>query len=273
MRLRSTKKLIFRLVCALVLPALSVPAGAAAQPAWSEALPQDPRLAADVGWLEIGQEKAMYLYKPSAGAVDRGTAVLLHDLRAHADWPQIVRPLRENLPRQGWATLSLQLPPIGDTVEPQAYYQAVAARISAALALASKQSDQPLMLIGAGTGANAALWYLANNPKNPVRGLVAVSLRPMPEQATPDPKTLFAAMDKPVLEVFAERDHPSVLAGIANRESLAARRPPQPADRRPKTAPALYRQILMEGADADYAGQAEVLTKRIRGWMQLHVDR
>ena len=245
-------------------------AATAAPPSWSETLQADARLAKDLAWLDVGQEKVLYLYRPGASAVQRGTVVMLHDLLDHADWPGVVQPLRNQLPEHGWATLSLQLPPATGPLKTETYLQEVGARIVAAVALASEKSDRPVMLLGVGTGASAAAWFLSNTPKSPVRGLIAVSPRPLPEQSQAELKTLMAAAPIPVLEVFAERDHPNVLEGVEDRKTLAAARPATTSAARDRPAP--YRQTVIEGAEADYAGQADVLTKRIRGWMRLHTD-
>lgn len=249
---------------------LVVIARAEAPPAWSEVLAEDTRLKADVGWLEVGSAKTLYLYKPATGAPSRGTVILLHDLNGHADWPQVIRPLRELLPEHGWATFSLQLPGAVADGDPQAYFSAVADRITTAAQSIAKQSDQPILLLGVGTGASAGAWYLKNVPKNQLWGMVAISLRPLPQQTDQAVLEDLANLEKPVLEVYAEGDHPRVLEGVAQRRRLAARpSAASPADRRPPK----YRQMLVEGSDADYAGQADVLTKRIRGWMQSQLDR
>lgn len=245
----------------------------AAPGSWSDALQKDPRLAAEVGWLETPQGKVLYLYRPNAARIARGAVILLHDLQTHADWPQVIRPLRENLPKHGWATLSLQLPPFDASAQPETYYQSVATRLTAALAFLGQQKDGPLMLIGTGTGASAGMWFLANDPKSAVAGMVALSLRPLPGQSPADSRALVAAVNQPVLEIFAQRDLPSVLAGIENRAPLAARqRPTSPAEGGDRP-PARYRQLEVDGADAEYTDQADVLIKRIRGWMRLHIDR
>lgn len=268
-------KSLFRIALLLLGVALSAPllrpAAAAAVP-WSQTLANDARLKNDVGWLDVGQEKVLYLHKPAAGAVQRGTVILLHDRQAHADWPQVIRPLRELLPEHGWATLSLQLPPPAAIDQTAQYESAVGARITAAANWIAQGGDKPIVLLGVGTGATTGAWYLNNTPKNSIWGLVAVSARPLPPQSLQDTGALLGAVDKPVLDVFAERDHPRVLAGAEQRRPLAAQKPAG-TGRESGKRPARYRQMLIEGADADYAGQAEALTKRIRGWMQSQFDR
>lgn len=266
----NTNPLLNRVVALLALAFASQPVGAAPQD-WTQALIDDPRLGSQVRWLESGDDKILYLYRPNQAPAERGTVILLHDLRHHADWPQVIGPLREQLPGHGWNTWSLQLPPPAEGAEPDAYLEAVDTRIAAALKAVTDQSDQPVILLGAGTGASAALGYLSRNPNTPVRGLAAVSLRPLPGQSLDEIHTLMTNVEPPLLEVYAERDHRHVLRGIEQRQRLAARPPSNTGSARDQ--PARYRQIVMEGADADYSAQTEALTKRIRGWMRAHTDR
>lgn len=186
--------------------------------------------------------------------------VLLHGLRSHADWPEVTRPLRQKFPSRGWATLSLQLPDPATAATPEASDKAGAARIPAALTFLRQRSDAPIVLIGNGTGAQLGLWFLASEHGPEVAGMVAVSLRPLPGEAIDDSTRLVSAVEQPMLEVFAERQAliPSPRVQSFERKSSAPRR---------------YRQIDIDGADPDYTLQAEVLVKRIRGWMPQRIDR
>ncbi len=239
---------------------------------WAEPLQKDPRLTADLKWLDTPQGKAMMLYRPGAGRIHRGAVVLLHGLQAHADWPQVIRPLREELPRHGWTTLSVQLPPFDPAAGTEAYFKDVATRIVAALAMVGQQKAGPVALLGSGTGATAGMWYLAKNPKAPISAMIAISMQPLPGQSRQDSRSLVDAVTAPVLDIYAQRDLPAVLAGIDDRAVLAAHAR-SAATGAADEPPPRYRQLEVDGADADYAGQADVLIKRIRGWMRLQLHR
>lgn len=265
MHIQTAAKWCFTLA---LLTTLSPAPWAAATSAWTEVLKNDARLAPQVRWLEVGTDRSLYLYRPSEAAEARGTLVLMHDLHGHADWPRIIGPLRQRLPEHAWSTWSLQLPAPAGGDDAEGYRKETGARLTAALSAIAEQNDLPIFLLGAGTGASAALGYVTQNPDNPVRGVVAVSLRPLPGQTDADVRAMLQQVAVPVLEVFAERDLPDVLRGVHERQPLARAGKPK-AD----APPARYRQMLMEGADADYNGQTDVLTKRIRGWLRLHADR
>ncbi len=239
---------------------------------WTEALQKDPRLTADLRWLDTPQGKTMMLYRPGAVRKHRGAVILLHGLQAHADWPQVIRPLREELPRHGWTTLSVQLPAFDPSAAPETYFKDVATRISAALIMIGQRKAGPVALLGSGTGATAGMWYLAKNPKAPVSAIIAISMQPLPGQSRQDSRSLVEAVTPPVLDIYAQRDLPPVLAGIDDRAVLAAHARSAATGAADQPTPR-YRQLEVDSADADYSDQADVLIKRIRGWMRLHLHR
>lgn len=67
-------------------------------------------------WLDVNYpdipdaRKVLAIASPSLIADKKGAVLLLHDTEQHADWPEVIRPLRKNLPKAGWFTLSVNLP-------------------------------------------------------------------------------------------------------------------------------------------------------------------
>ena len=70
----------------------------------------------EIVWLEVSYpdstqaQKTLAIAHPSLIAEEQGAILLIHDKEQHADWPQIIRPLRKILPEAGWFTLSVSLP-------------------------------------------------------------------------------------------------------------------------------------------------------------------
>lgn len=70
----------------------------------------------EIEWLEVSYpessepQKTLAIAHPSLIAEEQGAILLIHDKEQHADWPQIIRPLRQTLPESGWYTLSVSLP-------------------------------------------------------------------------------------------------------------------------------------------------------------------
>ena len=60
--------------------------------------------------LRAGDESFLALLRPSISAKARGILILVPGDGESADWPNVVAPLRNDLPNYGWDTLSLSLP-------------------------------------------------------------------------------------------------------------------------------------------------------------------
>lgn len=59
----------------------------------------------------VTEETRFYgLFLQETTGVPQGGVLILHDNGQHGHWPQLVAPLRESLPGNGWATLSIELP-------------------------------------------------------------------------------------------------------------------------------------------------------------------
>lgn len=70
----------------------------------------------EIVWLEASYPereekfKVLALQQPPRAPQAQGAVLLLHDLEQHADWPYLIRPLRQSLPEDGWYTLAVNLP-------------------------------------------------------------------------------------------------------------------------------------------------------------------
>ena len=65
----------------------------------------------DVSYPDIAEtRKVLAIAHPPLISDKQGAILFLHDKEQHADWPEVIHPLRMNLPKNGWYTLSLSLP-------------------------------------------------------------------------------------------------------------------------------------------------------------------
>lgn len=70
----------------------------------------------EIVWLDVNYpekneaRKVLAIAHPPLIPDKQGAILLLHDKEQHADWPEVIHPLRMNLPKSGWYTLSLSLP-------------------------------------------------------------------------------------------------------------------------------------------------------------------
>ena len=60
--------------------------------------------------LSDGHKEFLALWKPANASQAAGVVILVPGKGEHADWPKTIAPLRQRLPDNSWATLSLSLP-------------------------------------------------------------------------------------------------------------------------------------------------------------------
>ena len=70
----------------------------------------DKAEASDFFWLGSTDSSFIAIFNRHKGEEEKCAAIILHSVGGHADWPEVVSPLRNMLPEFGWATLSIQLP-------------------------------------------------------------------------------------------------------------------------------------------------------------------
>lgn len=61
------------------------------------------------------------LYAEPTTEQQKGGVILLHGIGVHPAWPDVIEPLRMELPEYGWHTLSLQMPILGNEAENKDY--------------------------------------------------------------------------------------------------------------------------------------------------------
>ncbi len=237
----------------------------------------------EIVWLTSDSKtKTLALYKEASGAKKLGAAIILSDLGHHPDWPIIIKPLRQNLARHGWQTLSVHMPqakPESSSAELESLYQTVKTRVKLALNHMTK-NQQNLVVIAHGHTANIVIRHLAENldDQQKVSAFVGISLFDSPWIQT---SQHLEKIPIPILDVFAEYDTLSTLKSAPIR--LAATRrliapyattsslnysPKAQALAKKKTGRLNYRQTIIHGAYAGFSHRQAALVKTIRGWLQ-----
>lgn len=214
----------------------------------------------DVVWLRPGKTEFLSLYRDYVTDQPQGAVILLHGMGGHADWPEVIRPLRMSLPELGWATLSLQMPVLSPTDSISDYGKTLdegLGRIRAALQQLRDWRYLNIIVIGHSFGAATAAHALAGKGLDEVKAFVGISMQAQPF-LNPRLKLLkdLGALSIPVLDIYASRDLPEVLREVDDRR-LAAR----------KNGNQAYKQHMLDGADHYFTGFDDVLLKRIQGWL------
>jgi predicted alpha/beta-fold hydrolase len=211
-------------------------------------------------WLEAGGEKFLALLTDNSNRKVRGAVIILHSMGGHADWPQMISPLRTKLPEYGWTSLSIQLPVIAPENQIEDYgktLEQATARIKVAVDLLFERKYFNIVAIGHSFGAASLLTYLGKQEKQKIIAMVAIGLQ---DYAFVKPSMdLLGLIEKsklPVLDIYGSRDFKKVIDQAADRR-LAAK----------KGNNLQYSQMEVEGADHYFNKLDDMLIKRIRGWL------
>jgi len=224
---------------------------------WAEQL-QDQLVIGEPLRLTTGQQDFFALYTPAVGKLQRGGVILLHGLGAHPDWPDVISPLRKDLPEAGWSTLSIQLPirpNEADFTDYPPLFPAASVRISAAIRYLQKQGVRNIVLVGHSLGAAMGAYFLAQKAPDSeaVRAFVGIGMGHAPGTVAHTPDTL-AKITVPVLDLYGTQD----LRGVLGSTKARAASQVNNAD---------YRQLAITGADHFFRGLEAALVKRVSSWL------
>ncbi|MFO7604478.1 MAG: alpha/beta fold hydrolase [Gammaproteobacteria bacterium] len=218
-------------------------------------------------WLEAGEQKFLGIYTPARGPYTKGAVILLHGGGAHPDWPQVIQPLRTQLPDTGWATLALQMPVLHSGASNAAYvplFKEVPARIEAGLTFLSQQGVSNVILLGHSLGSNMASDYLARNRDPRVKGFVGIGMvgNPQPdEHQVLDNVAALLRMKVPVLDVYGSQTVPEILQSV-DRRAFAVY----------QTGNDHSRQIEISGANHFFQGYEAELLQSVASWITMLVN-
>lgn len=219
-------------------------------------------MAGGLHWLEAGGTKTFAIFTATTAPTPQGGVILLHDVGAHGDSAQLIAPLRRQLGQYGWACLSVHVPLLHEQrVVPAAELsKQIEEVLSAASQWLAQKNIKLVVVVAHGASATLAATALSANAGG-VRALVALS--PSVPKSSDAPLSVTAAyktLTLPLLDAYGERDYPLVVQEAAVR--AAAKRSASSA------VEAAFRQMAIPGADHDYRGQEDLLTRRIVGWLR-----
>jgi len=216
--------------------------------------------------LPSGDQEFLAIYTKTHAKNSRGGIILLHDLGTHADWPDIIAPLRSELPAKAWNTLSLQLPILPDSTLPKKMDQVfteIYTRINSAINFYVEKGIYNLVLIGHSFGAVAGIKYLEDKAgrRKEIIAFVGISMYsevyPINAQKEQPPPALPSInLNIPVLDIYGSLDFEKVLKS-AKLRALAAK----------KNQATNFSQVILTGADHHFTGLSHNLINRVGTWL------
>lgn len=226
---------------------------------WSEQI-TDSLMVGESTELEAGGNKFLGIYTEATAGRGARAIIIMHGMGVHPDWPDVINPLRSELPEHYWSTLSIQMPVLANDAPLKDYlplFDEVGARIDAAIAYLKKQGHTKIALLGHSLGATMGASYLAASGAGDIIGFVAIGLSVVDFDKKMDAALALEKITIPVLDLYGSRDLDGVLNTLQQR-SRAAR----------KAGNKYYRQTAIEGADHFFSGSEDILVTTVYGWLK-----
>jgi len=210
-------------------------------------------------WIPLEEHPFLGLYRKSTRPGLPRVALILHSMGAHADWPDVIAPLRTHLPAQGWATLSIQLPVLAPQISQSDYgasFSQSARRIRASIKYLQDQGYANIVVLGYSFGATTAINYLMTDQTD-FRAFAGISMQEFP--FLDPPFRLVGQLDNiklPVLDIYGSQDYSDVLRSVDDRRLAAS-----------KGGNSAYQQQIIKDADHYFTGKQGELVDRIVKWL------
>jgi len=201
------------------------------------------------------------LYAEATTDTTRGAVILLHGGGIHPDWEQVIKPLRTQLPDEGWSTLSIQLPVLANTATEEDYaplFKQVPARIQASIEYLNKQNIRNIVLIGHSLGASMASDYLSKNNVQRIKAFVGIGMKGLPRNDYPmlDNVNAMLQIRQPILDIYGSETIKPILKSVDRRAFAMSQGNNQQS-----------RQVKVIGADHFFEGHETQLTSEISSFM------
>ena len=126
---------------------------------------EDGLMDGDIVLLSANNHEFISIYTPSETETKK-TAIFVHGLGVHPDWPQVIQPLRVALTESGFNTLSIQMPVLPNGIDGDSYaplFQDSGVRIKVAIDYIKDQGLIVDAIIAHSLGSKMSVNYLAKN--------------------------------------------------------------------------------------------------------------
>ena len=186
---------------------------------------------------------------PSPQAQARAGVIVVHGMGVHPDW-NLINALRSQLPEQGYATLSVQMPVLAADAKAESYpllFPEAAERLHAAIAFLRGKGHGKIAIVSHSMGARMANHFLAGGGAGEIDAWVAVGIS---SGVYLQPETFKA----PVLDIYGAKDFPVVLQNAAKRTDAVKRIRGSG-------------QISVAGADHYFSGMESELVRHVKRFL------
>lgn len=186
------------------------------------------------------------LYTEPATDYDKGAVIILHGIGIHPAWPEVIDPLRMELPDLGWHTLSLQMPILKNGAKPEEYnplFPEVPARIKAGISFLKNKGIKNIIISGHSMGAVMASYYLSTQNDPSIKTFVILSGdMGMPHQSYMNSLNHFKKIKNVnIVDIYGSDDNRRVLDTVVIRKHIGK-----------KLFNEKYQSLMIKGANHFY---------------------
>jgi len=208
-------------------------------------------------WLDLGKHKALAIYTEASTDSVRGGVIIIHGSGVHPNWQDVIQPLRTELPKNGWATLSIQMPVLRNEAEYQEYaplFDEVAPRINAAVKNLQAKGIKKISIVAHSLGSAMSAYYLANNKNTGIQSFVAIGMPGPRDDKRMDTVLALQNIKLPVLDLYGEKDLDYVLESSKMRKEAGSKNNN-------------YSQQVVKGADHFFVNKNTELVTQVNSWL------
>ena len=215
--------------------------------------------------LEAEGVKFLALYAEPTTERSKGAVILIHGRGAHPAWPDVIEPLRMQLPDYGWHTLSLQMPVLKNEAEDKDYpplFPEVPARVQAGVEFLKSKGIRNIVISGHSTGAVMAFYYLVTQKDPAVKGFAIVSGGfGVPKDTYMDSMANFKKLKNlDIADIYGSEDRKMVLDVVSKRNMIG-----------PKLYGSHYHDMKIDGARHFYRERTDQLVNQLNSWLDKNV--
>ena len=207
------------------------------------------------------------LYAEPSTDHSKGAVILIHGMGVHPAWPDVIEPLRMELPEHGWHTLSLQMPVLDNEAEEKDYpplFPEVPARVQAGVDYLKSKGINNIVISGHSTGATMAFYYLATTRDPSVNTFAILSCGTgIPKDARSDTLENFKKIrGVNIVDVYGSEDTEKVLSALTQRQSLA-----------PEVHGKRYQNLKINGAGHFYREKQHELINELSAMLDRNISQ
>jgi len=175
-------------------------------------------------WFDDEGHKYLGIYTKTETVLPTGQILILHGRGLHANWQDVINPLRIGLTEHGWDTLSLQLPVLAKAAQYYDYvptFLAASRRIQTAVKYLSKRNPGgKLVIIAHSCGFHMANNWLGRNDTAGIDAFVGIGMGATDTGQNMVENFNFAKLAAPILDIYGENDFSSVLGSALTRKIM-----------------------------------------------------